>query len=139
MNSRLYLLDTNMVSYLLSGRSPAVRQSFLAASETATVAVSTMTEAEVLYGLERHPAASRLRASFEFLFQTLQVLPWDSAAARAYGRLRARLEAEGKSLSREDLLIAAHAISLDAILVTRDGGFRGASSMVDIESWATDI
>jgi tRNA(fMet)-specific endonuclease VapC len=51
-------------------------------------------------------------------------LPWDSVAAQAYGLLRAEQERKGRPLSAEDLMIAAHALSLDLVLITDDEAFR---------------
>ena len=74
----------------------------------------------------------------DFLSRIL-ILPWGSAEAESYGVLRARLEAAGKSLDSLDMLIAAHAISANAILVTNDKAFRFAQIPNGITVWATDI
>ena len=140
MSEPCLLLDTNTVSYLMSGRSPAVRGKYAAAREQGQqLAMSSITAAEILYGIERRSQSVRLAAAFEVLCQTIAVLPWDFAAARSYGRLRRQLEASGKSLESEDMLIAAHAHALDATLVTRDRDFGGIAGLLRIENWATDI
>ncbi len=101
--------------------------------------MSSITAAEILYGIERRPKAMRIAAAFEALCRTLPVLPWDLAAAASYGWLRTKMEAAGKSLELEDMLIAAHAHALGAILVTRDRDFHGVAGMVHTENWATDV
>ena len=124
----------------MNGRSPAVRRMYAAAREQGQpLAVSTIAAAEILYGIERRSKSVRLAAAFEVLCQTLSVLPWDFAAAQSYGRLRRQLEATGISLEVEDMLLAAHAHALGAILVTRDRDFEGIAGLVRIENWATDI
>lgn len=65
--------------------------------------------------------------------------PWNSAAARAYGTLRPRQARLGKPLGNLDRLIAAHAISLGAILVTHDHAFHHFATLPGIEDWATDL
>src|SRR5271168_4159151 len=100
----IYLLDTNMATYIVSGRSKAARERLKEAMELSTVAVSAITQAEVLFGIENKPEASRLRAAIEEFFEAVPVLPWDSTAARAYRKLRARLSATAKSLSAMDML-----------------------------------
>ncbi len=103
------------------------------------MAISAITQAEILFGLESKPAALRLRESVEELFGTLQILSWDSHAAHAYGRLRARLAPAGKPLSALDMLIAAHAVSANAVLVTHDKAFLQLHASLDVVDWATDL
>jgi len=135
----IYLLDTNMATYIVSGRSKAARERLKEAMEQSTVVVSAITQAEILFGVENKPEASRLRAAIEEFFEAVQVLPWDSTAARAYGKLRAHLSAAGKSLSAMDMLIAAHAAAIGAVLVTRDKAFLHAAPFLDIVDWAIDL
>jgi len=118
----LYLLDTNTVSYYIAGNPPQVREELDSASRGST-AVSTITEAELRYGVARNPNAMRRRTSVEAFLGDAFILPWDSAAARAYGLLRAGQERKGRPLSVENLMIAAHALSLGLTLVTHDGAF----------------
>jgi len=117
-----YLLDTNIVSYLLKEQMPTVK--LRCEQEAAdSMAISSITEAEVFYGIANRPGAARLRTAAEGFFATAVVLSWDSAAARAYGELRAAQERKGRPLSVEDLMIAAHALSLGLTLVTHDSAF----------------
>jgi len=118
----LYLLDTNTVSYYIADKPPRVRENLRRVSLQLT-AVSSITEAELRYGVARKPAAMRRRASVESFLADVLILPWDSAAARTYGELRAAQERKGRPLSAEDLMIAAHALSLDLALVTHDSVF----------------
>jgi tRNA(fMet)-specific endonuclease VapC len=117
-----YLLDTNVVSYAIKGDPQPVRERLKALPRSA-VALSVFTQAELLYGLARKPEAARLRLDVEAFLRDSQVLLWDSSAATAYGELRAAQESKGRPLSHEDLMIAAHAISLDLTLVTHDAAF----------------
>ena len=136
--SSIYLLDTNTVSYISINRSPAARTTMDRVIRDHTVAISALTEGEVLFGIAKNPSAVRLGASAELLFPRLQIFPWDSAAARAYGPLRARLYAAGKPLSAVDMLIAAHAISVGAVLVTHDSAFKQVEGLRTVD-WATDL
>ncbi len=135
----LYLLDTNTVGYIVSGRSQAARRAMSKQIGHSVLAISSITEAEMMYGLAKKPAATRLRAAVEALFSTIRILPWDSDAAWAYGTLRARMSAAGKSLSNMDMLIAAHAVAADAILVTSDKVFLQVEALRPTLNWATDI
>jgi tRNA(fMet)-specific endonuclease VapC len=134
-----YLLDTNTVGYIVSGRSRAARAAMIEGTDHARITISTITEAEILYGLAKRPEAKRLRAAVEALLASVEILAWDSAAAAAYGTLRARLTAAGKSLSAMDMLIAAHAVATDAILVTRDAAFLQMEWLRPAVNWATDL
>lgn len=138
-SATLYLLDTNTVADLVSGRSSAARRNMSKQIGHSVIAISTISEAEMLYGLARKPAATRLRAGLEALFSTIKILPWDSDAARAYGTLRAKMAAAGKNLSNMDMLIAAHAVAANAILVTRDKAFSQIEALRPTLNWATDL
>jgi tRNA(fMet)-specific endonuclease VapC len=116
-----YLLDTNIASYIIKGH-PAVRQR-LVAIPMHEVAISSVTEGELRYGVARLPAGAHLNATLaEFLIR-VAIHPWDSAAAREYGRLRAALERAGDALGNLDTMIAAHALAMGSVLVTHDKAF----------------
>jgi tRNA(fMet)-specific endonuclease VapC len=117
-----HLLDTNIVSYLIKGQMPSVKLRF-EQEDAASIAISSITEAEVFYGVAKSPGAIRLRDAAESFFFKAIVLSWDSSAARTYGQLRADQKRKGRPLSVEDLMIAAHAVSLGLTLVTHDTVF----------------
>ena len=85
-----------------------------------------MTEAELCYGVARLPDARRLEALVAEFLVTVTILPWDSEAARQYGWLRATLEREGKPMGNLDMMIAAHALAVRAVLVTNDAPSSGS-------------
>jgi tRNA(fMet)-specific endonuclease VapC len=117
------MLDTDIVSYLLKEQTPTLKSRFLG-TPPADVAVSAITEAEVQFGIAKKSGAAKLRLAAESFLAGITILPWNSAAARAYGALRAEQERKGRPLSVEDLMIAAHALSLGLVLVTNDRAFR---------------
>jgi tRNA(fMet)-specific endonuclease VapC len=133
----VYLLDTNTVSYILNGRSKAARVKLDA--NLGDSAISAVTEGELRFGLAKKPEAVKLRKAIESFLAIVTVLPWNSEAARSYGVMRARMTAAGKSLGALDMLIAAHAASLDAVLVTTDKAFRHADGLHSRVNWATDL
>lgn len=77
----------------------------------------------------------RLRTAFEHFCTTAEVLAWTSAAAKSYAWLRNELRKQGKALSELDLLIAAHAHSLGAVLVTADTAFLQIEGLLEVENW----
>ncbi|WP_263358744.1 type II toxin-antitoxin system VapC family toxin [Acidicapsa ligni] len=135
----LYMLDTNMVSYVVRGRSIAARTRLAALQNDEVACISAITEAEILYGLARRPDATALRAAIEDFLGRLRILPWGRSEAQSYGQLRAKLEASGTSLGHMDMLIAAHAVSTGAILVTNDKAFTQVDQLHATVNWATDI
>ena len=137
--SALYLLDTNITGYIVSGRSQLARDTLKQTLKHAAVVVSTITEAEILFGLELKPEAARLRAAVETLLQAVEIRSWDSAAAHAYGRLRGRLKTAGTSLAAMDLLIASHALAAGAVLVSHDKAFQHVTPFLTVVDWATDL
>ena len=119
----IYLLDANTVSYIVKGQSRHARRKLERVSVDHDVSISVMTEAEMRLGLARGKLSAATEAAVELFLSKIDILPWDSAAARAYGLLRAGQERKGRPLSVEDLMIAAHALSLGLTLVTHDGAF----------------
>jgi len=129
------MLDTNTVSRHLLREHPAVVRRVVAAP-MASLCISAITEGELLFGLAKRPEAKRLHLAVREFLRRVDVLPWDSAVAERYGTLRAELHQQGRSLAPLDLLIAAHAVSADAVLVTNDRAF-GQVAGLDVEDWAT--
>ena len=117
-----YLLDTNTASYIIKGNPPAVRRHLIGVPME-DIAISSVTEGELSYGVARRPDASKLRLVVDEFLLRVACMPWGSDAAHQYGPLRALLEREGRPIGNLDLMIAAHALALDAILVTNDQAF----------------
>lgn len=129
-----YLLDTNVASYAIKGNVPAVRRRIIRVP-ISQLFISAVTEGELRYGVARKPDATGLRLVVEEFLIRVTILPWTSEAAQHYGRIRALLEPEGLPMGNLDLMIAAHALSLDAVLVTSDRAFSRVKKL-RIEDWA---
>lgn len=128
----IWMLDTNAVSDLI--RIHAILSRRVKSVPMSQLAISTITEAELLYGLAKRPNAKTLHIAVHELLLRVNVLPWTHEAAQRYGVLRATLEERGKSLSALDCLIAAHALSFGATLITRDKAFRQVPNL-RVEDW----
>lgn len=113
-----YLLDTNVVSFHIRGSSAAL-QGRLRRIKAASVALSVVTEMEIRFGLARNPGL-RIAPLVEQFLDAMTILPLDSDVARAYARIRSELETEGRPIGPLDTMIAAHAVSVGATLVTND-------------------
>ena len=137
--TRLYLLDTNTVSYILKGISPSARKRLSTLRRNEVASVSAITAGELWYGLDRIGAGDERRNALRSFLDRIKVLPWDSDVADAYGAFRAHQESIGRPLGPLDTQIAAHAVAVGAILVSNDTAFRYAVGLSGLESWATDL
>lgn len=115
----LHMLDTDTASYLIKGKSPAV-EARLAALAPAVICISVMTWAELQYGLKRLPADHRLHLVVRQFLKIVRTLPWDAEAADWYAGIRHQLARTGQPIGELDMMIAAHALSAGAVLVTNN-------------------
>ena len=129
----LYLLDTNAVSNLADAPAgPIARQIAKVGAEN--VATSIIVNAEIEFGLELKQS-KRLRAQMEEVFSVLPILSFEQPADQRYGALRAELKRQGRPIGPNDLLIAAHALALDATLITTNVGEFSRVPGLKIENW----
>jgi tRNA(fMet)-specific endonuclease VapC len=120
--SARYLLDTNIVSYFVRGNYPAIRDR-LVRIPSESLAISAVTEAELRYWVRCRPGSLRTRVGVEDVLARIPSLPWDTRAAQSFADSRDALKRRGRVLSTADLMIAAHAQSLNLTLVTHDSVF----------------
>jgi hypothetical protein len=117
------VLDTNVISELMKpAPDPAVRDWLMALGDT-PLATTSITVAEIEYGVRRLPDGRRkagLYARFETLIDALVVLPLDELAGRGSGQLRALREAAGLSAAPSDMMIAGVTAVAGAALATRN-------------------
>lgn len=100
------MLDTKVVSHIMQGRD-ATLLARLTQVPVGQVVISSITLAELEYGLHRKGQSARLRSALAQVLLRIDVLPWDDAVATCYGELCALLEARDKNLSDFDMMIAA--------------------------------
>jgi len=133
--SARYLLDTNVISHIMQGRD-ALLLARLTQVPVGQVVISSITLAELEYGLHRKGQPVRLRNALTQVLLRMDVLPWDEAVATCYGEFCATLEAQGINLSDFDMMIAAHAVAVDATLVSRDKAFAQVpGERLSLEIW----
>lgn len=119
MTAALHLLDTDTASFVIKGRSPAI-EAQLAAIPPDRVCVSAVTRAELMYGLKRLPASHRLHVGVRQFLKIVRVLAWDADAADYYADIRHQLTTTGQPIGEMDMMIAAHALAIGAVLVTNN-------------------
>jgi len=127
-----YMLDTNIVSYLIKGNEQVANH--IIALPITSICISAITEGELLAGIAKRPEAKKLHLAVHEFLRRVDVIAWDSNTAEHYGQLRSKLESLGSTLSPLDMLIAAHAVSINAILVTNDQAFKTINQLT-IENW----
>jgi len=127
-----YLLDTNIISALMKDPTGSVTVRIREVGEEA-ICTSIVVVAEVRYGIEKRQSI-KLKKQFDQLEPSLVVVPFEAPADLQYAKLRVETEKIGLTVGQNDLLIAAQAKLLDAILVSDDRIF---SKMPDlkVENW----
>lgn len=115
----LYLLDTDIASYIIKSKSAAAERK-LATIPPAQLALSAITRAELLYGLKRLPANHSLQGTVRQFLGIVCVLAWEPPAADCYAEIRYQLVSTGQPIGEMDMMIAAHAMALGATLVTNN-------------------
>lgn len=116
--SEIFLLDTNICIYVINIKPPDVLQKFRE-KKSGTIAVSSITAGELAYGVLKS-GSERNRRALELLLAPIEILPFGPSAIWHYGRIRVTLERKGQPIGAMDTLIAAHALSLGATLVTNN-------------------
>jgi tRNA(fMet)-specific endonuclease VapC len=128
-----FLLDTNIVIYVLKKRPLEVLKIFNA--NASRMAISSITLSELIYGAEKSANIAKNLEAIEDFVSHLEVLPYDARASQHYGQIKAALEKKGKIIGENDIHIAAHAISQGLILVTNNlKEFKRVSNLA-LENW----
>lgn len=128
-----YLLDTNIVIYVIKRRPVEVLGVFNA--NATRMAISVITLAELMHGAEKSSKPAENLAVVEDFCSRLSVLPYTQKAAQHYGQIRTALEKKGEPIGVNDLHIAAHARSEGLILVTNNEKEFAKVPSLQIENW----
>ena len=128
-----YMLDTNICIYAIKHRPPEVLAA-LRTHEAAGLGLSSITVAELFFGVYKSGSARNIAALTQFL-EPLEIADFDRDAALRYGRLRATLEAAGTPIGPLDSQIAAHALALDVTLVSHNSREFNRVPGLRLEDW----
>lgn len=129
----MYLLDTNTCIYYLNGKVPQLIRRFEAA-DADRLAVSTLTTAELHFGVARSGRPEANRERIQRFLAELEVLPFDRECGKHFGRLKAELLAKGRPIPAFDIGIAATAHASERILVSSDAHMTAIEGL-RIEDW----
>ncbi|MBF2053502.1 MAG: type II toxin-antitoxin system VapC family toxin [Candidatus Sericytochromatia bacterium] len=130
------LLDTSICIYTIRQRPPEVRARF-EVYQPGELAISSITLSEMEYGAAKSQKPEQNRKSLLQFLLPLEILNYDATAAQAYGKVRAELERAGTPIGAMDLMIAAHALSLNLKLITRNLKEFQRVPGLQAESWVT--
>ena len=129
-----YMLDTDICIYVINERPAAVLQAFRK-HEAAGLGISSVTAAELFYGVARTGSQRNLQTLRRFL-APLQIAAFDAAAAEVCGSLRAWLASQGTPIGPYDTQIAAHAFALGVALVSNNTREFARVPGLHVENWA---
>ncbi len=130
-----YMLDTNVISDVVHDPRGAVARR-LSRLPSQDICTSVIAAGELRYGAERRGSA-RLSASVAEVLGALAIAPLEPPVDETLGHLRSDLEARGVAMGANDLWIAAHALTLDCVLVTRDKAFERVEGL-KVETWGAE-
>ena len=115
----LYMLDTNICSYIIRNRPQKIREKFKEIEKNHTVALSSIVVSELLYGATKNGSPKLMKIVSSFIDNFI-IYDYSKISAKYYADIRSNLEKQGKIIGANDLLIASHALSLKATLVTNN-------------------
>lgn len=130
------MLDTDTCIFLMRGDSPAMAAKVQSVPLQQQV-MSAVTFAELSYGVQASAAAKRKQnqSVLDSLVLHLAVLDWPQDAAKHYAEIRADLKKRGAQLGAADLMIAAHARAMGAIVVTNNVKDFERVKSLEVENW----
>ncbi len=129
-----FLIDTNICIYLMNQRPLSVIQKFKKFT-LGEIGVSSITVSELQYGITKSQHSKKNQERLDKFLIPFDILVYDEAAARVYGDIRTQLEKEGQVIGPLDMLIAAHALSLNLIIVTNNDKECSRIKNLKIENW----
>lgn len=129
-----YMLDSNIIAYAKNKRPASVLER-ITAQQPSDVCISAITMAELEFGILRSSKPAQNRLALLAFLSGIQILPFDSDAAREYGAIRHSLTKRGTLIGANDMLIAAHAKSRNLILVTNNAREFERVEGLTVENW----
>jgi tRNA(fMet)-specific endonuclease VapC len=129
------MLDTNICSYIIRNRPQSIKEKLQEVEQNHTVALSSIVVSELLYGATKKDSPKLMRIVSAFIDNFI-IYDYSKISAQSYGNIRTDLEKKGKIIGANDLLIASHALSLGAVLVTNNTReFKRVEKLV-LEDWS---
>ena len=130
-----YMLDTNICIYIIKQKPENVIERFRQTS-ISDIGVSSITLSELEYGVMKSAKPEQNKLALAQFIAPIDIYAIDDVAAQHYGKIRAHLENQGTPIGSLDMLIAAHALSIDSVLITNNESEFKRVSNLKIENWA---
>ncbi len=106
-------------------------------TEIGQIGISSITVSELNYGVSKSKYQKQNSKRLEEFLAPFEILPYDENASRFYGKIRAQLESDGNIIGPLDMLIAAHALSKDNVLVTNNEKEFKRIKSLKVENWVS--
>ena len=129
-----YMLDTNICIYIIKQQPPKVFKKFQSL-QIGQVCISAITFSEMQYGISNSSRPEKNQAALDAFLAPINILDYPANAAKTYGNIRAELKSKGQLIGANDLLIAAHALCSNLILVTNNEKEFNRVDGLNIENW----
>lgn len=133
----IYMLDTNICIYIIKKKPEKVLEKFKS-RHLGDMGISSITFSELVYGVEKSQHQHQNKLALEQFVLPLDVVAYDVNAANCYSRIRASLEKQGTPIGALDMMIAAHAQSMNATLITNNVKEFSRIPHLDIQNWVYD-
>ncbi|RNC77355.1 VapC toxin family PIN domain ribonuclease [Piscirickettsiaceae bacterium NZ-RLO2] len=134
----LYMLDTNICIYLIKQKPRSYYERLMEVEKSRHIlAISSIVLSELQFGVARSQHQRKNQEAINTLVNKLEVLPYEEKAAKYYGDLRANLQKKGTVIGGNDMIIAAHALSEKAVLVTHNTKEFQRVEHLELEDWAS--
>lgn len=131
----LYMLDSNICSYIIRNKPIHIKEKLQEVEKNHTIALSSIVVSELLYGAIKKDSPKLIKIVSAFV-DNFVIYDYSKISAQSYANVRTNLEKKGKIIGANDLLIASHALSLEAILVTNNTReFERVEKLV-LEDWS---
>ncbi len=131
----MYLLDTNILIYIIKNKPASALQRFSKLNPS-DIVTSSIVISELMFGAVKSQVSNKSRLAIDQITSTLSVLPYGNEASLHYAEIRAALEKKGAPIGAMDLLIAAHARSLSYTLITNNVREFKRVPELNVENWA---
>ena len=129
-----YMLDTDTCIFITRKSAPVLLER-IESVPLAQQCISVVTLAELLYGVQLSARKKATQQVVDLFARHVEVLDWTPDAARHYAEIRADLKKKGQQLGANDMLIAAHARSIEAVIVTNNAKDFGRVKGLKLENW----
>ena len=131
----LYMLDTNICSYIIRNKPQSIKKKLQEVEKNHTIVLSSIVVSELLYGATKKSSPKLMKIVSAFIDNFI-IYDYSKISAESYADIRTDLEKKGKIIGANDLLIASHALSLGAVLVTNNTReFKRVEKLV-LEDWS---